>query len=488
MIWRLILRNIVRNRKSNIIIILLIGSIAFLFFMGNSVIGRSVESMRDMYINGLTSDVVVQAAGDVTMNLFGSNMAVLDDKYFTMPELPSYEELSALIAADSRVDAATSQVSGRVALDFGAFRGTALLCGVDPATYFRLFPSIELIEGRFLDSGEFGVMLTLEKARAMENTAGVFPAPGESVLLTAGGGLGFKIREVPVVGVFRYKNAGQMMDDIVIADVQTARILSAIQVASSDVEASDGEVSLMGSSSIDDLFDDFFEGGAEEEEGGTISPDSLSAFLQEAQDDEPVADAGGGWNFIIMRLKKAPFRSADTFIADLNKQIAPYGAVAVNWQIAAGESATMLIILQALFNSGITLVSIVGVIAVINILLISILKRKREIGTLRSIGASDSFVRALFLGENFMLSLVSGAVGILSGAAFFALINSLRIPIPNQLIASLLGGHILHIEFFPQSAVLAAALAMVLGLVSSVYPVESAARMEPAAALRDMGA
>jgi ABC-type lipoprotein release transport system permease subunit len=211
-------------------------------------------------------------------------------------------------------------------------------------------------------------------------------------------------------------------------------------------------------------------------------------LLSEAREKAPARTVGGGWNFIILRVKKGLFSSTASFINDLNEKLSSYGVVAVNWQIAAGESAVMLVILQTLFNSGISLVSVVGVIAVINILLISVFKRKREIGTLRSIGAADRFIRALFLGVNLTLSCGSGIAGVLAGSFFFQYINAMRIVISNDLLASLLGGGVLNIEFFPQSAAASVILAVVLGLGASIYPVEEAARMEPAAALRDSGA
>ncbi|MDR1072939.1 MAG: hypothetical protein LBL45_04605, partial [Treponema sp.] len=234
MIWQLILRNILRNRKSNSIIILLIGSITFLFFAGNSVIGRTVQSMRDTFINGVTGDVVIEKSGDVTMNLFGANMAVVNE-YFSIPVLPAYDALVEIIAADPDIVGMTSQVSGQALLDFENYRSPALLCGVEPDAYFPLFPSIELVEGRFLLNGELGAMISKEKALTIERDTGKYPGVGEKILLTSAGIVGFKIREAPIVGVYQYKNAGQFMNEIVITDVQTARTLVSIQVATSDV-------------------------------------------------------------------------------------------------------------------------------------------------------------------------------------------------------------------------------------------------------------
>ena len=62
MIWQLIWRNLVRNKKSNMIVLALIGVITFIFFIGSSIIGRTMQSMRDAYSDSLTGDVVIEKA------------------------------------------------------------------------------------------------------------------------------------------------------------------------------------------------------------------------------------------------------------------------------------------------------------------------------------------------------------------------------------------------------------------------------------------
>jgi putative ABC transport system permease protein len=479
-----VIRNIIRNWKSSIIVLLLITVIVFLFFIGNSFIGRIIQSMEDAYINSITGDVVIEKSGDVTMNLFGANIAVVDD-YFTIPVLPAHDVLVSLVSAEPDVAGFTSQVSSRALLDVQGYRQPALICGVDAKTYFSLFPSIELLEGRFLEEGEYGAMISQEKARSIENETGSYPKPGTMLLFTSGGTIGFKIREIPLLGIFRYKNAGQYMNEVVLADPQTVRILSSNQVASSDVEVSEEAVALI-NADMDTLFDT--DPVDIHDPGKPISFDELHSYLQEIPEGSPAENSpGGSWNFIILKLKKRPLLSSGAFIASLNKKLAPYGVTAVNWQTAAGESASIMLILEALFNGGISLVSITGVMVIINILLILVFRRRRELGTLRALGASNAQIRKLILGENLVLAGSAGLAGVLGGMLFFRAVNSLGIPVSNSLVASLLGRPVLTIEFFPRSAFVSFVLAVALGLLSSLYPAETAVRIEPAAAMRDNG-
>jgi len=478
MIFFLALRNITRNKKNSAIIALLIAVITFLFFIGNSITGKAERTVRRAYIESLTGDVVLQKAGDITMNLFGANTPIIEN-YFTIPVLPAHDAVMELAATEAGVAGITSQVSGSAFLDMSGLRDRALLCGVDASTYFPLFPGAILEEGRYLQSGEHGAMITVERAQKIESKTGSRPAIGTPMLLTSGGEAGFRIREVPLVGIFRYENPGHFMNEIIIIDAQTVRALNSIQVAGS-VDVGEDALRLL-AADPDDLFGEaFYAAGTEEQP--EFSADMLWGFLSGPGAESVEEKSGGDWNFIILRLEKG--RSVSAFISSLNKKISSYGVVAVNWRVADGVSAILMLLVQALYNAGVFLVGIVGVITVINIFLIAVFRRTREIGTLRAIGASDKYIRSLILSENLFLAVAAGLAGVLGGLAFLRWINSLGFYISNSLLASILGGSVLQLDFLPYVAVFSFAVAVVLGLTASVYPVEMAVRIEPMVAVR----
>ena len=492
MVFSLALRNITRNKKSNAIVGLLFALITFILFVGNSVIGKVDSGLYLAYNESLTGDAVIEKINNPTMNLFGANTPVIDS-YFTIPVLPAHDVVFALAAAEPGIAGITSQVSGSAYMDVLNVREPVLLCGVDAGSYFSLFPGIILEEGRFLRNGEYGAMITAERAGRIEKQTGKRPAIGMPLLLTSGGELGFKIREVPLVGIYRYKNPGQFMNEIVIADPQTVRVLKSIQVASSQDTQVDESSSQLLNADPDDIFGEAFgsgsvnNGAAGNVTGGKTGEDGFSAdqlrnFLRESTGNGKSGETGGDWNFIILRLNKG--LGAPAFISSLNKKIEPYGVTAVNWRIASGTSAILPLLVQILFNGGIFLVSVACVIAAINIILISVLRRNREIGTLRAIGASDVYIRSLIFSENLGIALFSGLAGILGGLLFLNRLNALGIRISNELIVSMLGGPVLQLEFIPRIAIVSFFAALVLGLAASVYPVEAAVRIEPIVAVR----
>jgi putative ABC transport system permease protein len=112
---------------------------------------------------------------------------------------------------------------------------------------------------------------------------------------------------------------------------------------------------------------------------------------------------------------------------------------------------------------------IVGGISIMNIMLVSVTERTREIGLRIAVGASRSDIRWQFLIEAGTLALVGGLVGALLGAA--AAVE----------IAWSAGWPIL---ISPWAILLACGFAAFVGIVFGVYPARRAARLDPIAALR----
>ncbi len=119
---------------------------------------------------------------------------------------------------------------------------------------------------------------------------------------------------------------------------------------------------------------------------------------------------------------------------------------------------------------GVTSISlVVGGIVIMNIMLVSVTERTKEIGIRKSIGARRSDIVKQFLAESTMLSLCGGAIGI-TIAYLLAKLVAVLTPVPTSL---------------PLMAVtFALFVSATVGLVSGVYPAWRAARLDPIEALR----
>ncbi len=105
-----------------------------------------------------------------------------------------------------------------------------------------------------------------------------------------------------------------------------------------------------------------------------------------------------------------------------------------------------------------------------NIMLVSVTERTREIGLRKAVGAQSSSILTQFLIESILLSLLGGGVGILLGGAVLLLAG--------QFISEL------SISLTPISIVLATGISSAIGILSGVYPARRAAMMRPIQALR----
>jgi putative ABC transport system permease protein len=122
----------------------------------------------------------------------------------------------------------------------------------------------------------------------------------------------------------------------------------------------------------------------------------------------------------------------------------------------------------------------VASIGIVNTLVMAILERRREIGIMKAIGASDADVRGLFFAEAGAMGLVGGAAGVTLGWVIGRLINfGTNIYLERQHFPPA------QIWSVPLWLVLSAiAFSIVVSLLSGLYPAARAARLDPVQALR----
>jgi putative ABC transport system permease protein len=122
----------------------------------------------------------------------------------------------------------------------------------------------------------------------------------------------------------------------------------------------------------------------------------------------------------------------------------------------------------------------VASIGIVNTLVMAILERRREIGIMKALGASDADVRGLFFAEAGAMGLVGGAVGVTLGWVIGRLIN--------------FGTNVYLVrQHFPPAQIWSVPLWLILGaiafstgvsLAAGLYPAVRAARLDPVQALR----
>src|SRR6202022_4643833 len=111
---------------------------------------------------------------------------------------------------------------------------------------------------------------------------------------------------------------------------------------------------------------------------------------------------------------------------------------------------------------------LVAGVGIANVMVVSVLERRSEIGLRRALGATRALVAVQFLAESLLLSLLGGLGGVALGAAataVYALVLGLPFVVPPVAVAGGLGA------------------ALVVGAVAGLYPASRAARLSPTQAL-----
>jgi len=195
--------------------------------------------------------------------------------------------------------------------------------------------------------------------------------------------------------------------------------------------------------------------GAERIFGGT-SRNSLSSIAVQARSSGDLTGA---------------YQEADHLLLELHGITNPTNAdFTITSEASLISANTSVDHTLTILLGGIAAISlIVGGIGVMNIMLVSVTERIREIGLRKALGATPRVIRRQFLVEASVLGLIGGAVGVVAG-----LLGVAYLP-------GLIGD---PISTSPTAAVGALAIALAIGVLFGVYPASRAASLAPIDALR----
>src|SRR5216683_915826 len=185
-------------------------------------------------------------------------------------------------------------------------------------------------------------------------------------------------------------------------------------------------------------------------------PGILDAFLVKARSDPEMHLAMDQAEGIMRGRRHLRPRQDDNFALDTSEGVQRF------W---AGISRILVVVLP-----GVVVISLViGGIVIMNIMLMSVAERTREIGLRKSLGARRRDVLRQFLAESAAIASVGAAFGVVAGIGLTLLINAVS-PLPASVS--------------PASVVLGVIMGAGVGVIAGVYPASRAARLDPIAALR----
>ena len=170
-----------------------------------------------------------------------------------------------------------------------------------------------------------------------------------------------------------------------------------------------------------------------------------------------MAEAEDEVSGVLRRRRNVPFDKPDNFGISSAQQIAD------QFRQITGSVALLTAVISSI---GL----LVGGVGVMNIMLMSVTQRTREIGVRKAIGARKRDIISQFLTEAMVLTSAGGVIGVMCGVGISMLINALVPALPSSV---------------PLWAVfLATFVSMGVGLFFGMYPAIKAARLDPVVALR----
>jgi len=187
-----------------------------------------------------------------------------------------------------------------------------------------------------------------------------------------------------------------------------------------------------------------------------------------------IAGAGAGYQSITVVANGGTVNVTD-FVNTVGDFFASYYTRNDSWTVSASSLASLLDSMTSMMSTvslGISAIAalslLVGGIGVMNIMMVSVTERTREIGTRKALGAPASAIRMQFITESVILCLIGGFIGIVLGLALGTVLSNVVGYAAKPSIAAIL---------------IAVGFSMAIGVFFGYYPANKAAKLNPIDAL-----
>jgi putative ABC transport system permease protein len=418
--WESLRANKMRAFLTMLGIIIGIASVIAILSVGNSLSSSVTTQMQGMGTNNFMINVREKSnqsgmpqGRNNGPNMMGSGSKAEDKDLLTMDMLDAFKEkykgqVEAISVSDS---VGSGQVKD------GRLYANVSISGVNPG-YMKV-NNVEMINGRFINNGDMAgrKSVAVVSDKLAQNIFGENTNPiGQEVKFYAADG----IKTYIIVGVYKYLDSSMfsMASTSSEKDTQTSMY---IPVSLSKMDKTDKNYS-----------------------GATI----MSKANVNADEFKKSAE-----NFFAKYYVKNPKWEAGVF--SMSSMVSTVGSMLSTISIAISVIAAISLL--------------VGGIGVMNIMLVSVTERTKEIGTRKALGAKNFHIRLQFITEAMILSLAGGIIGLILGLLMGIAGSSLMGSSP---------------VFSIPTIVLTIVFSMSIGVFFGYYPANKAAQLDPIDALR----
>ena len=470
------------SRKSSAVIILFITFAITMIIVVNSIFDGTDNGIKTIFMESFTGNFVIREKTKDNVSLFG-NISLIDESVLPIEEISFYNEICDYLNSVPEVKSFIPQLSSFSLLEIENKKSKAAVFGIDIENYLQIMPSIKITDGRIFNKDEKGILVSESWIENFKKENKKDIKIGTEVQLIFSDGNTFRIRSLPITGIYKYPLKNDVLDKIILADSKTVRSLIGIdEIYSNEVNIAIEDTSLIDSIdfNVDDM-DSLFS-----EDSDIFVDESFSIDFTDFIDNEIIQNQSDitNWHFIVVRLNDES--STNKLINKFNKwaQKNNFPIEAVNWRVAAGPTAQYIFVLRIILLVGIFIILFAGLIVITNTLVINILDRTKEIGTMRALGANKRSIAFLCMSETFILTSVSS---ILSCFASFIIIFFMRkfpITLNNIFFEQLFGGNKLIPQLTFSSICFGFIVSIIIGLLAWIMPVLEALKILPIKAMK----
>lgn len=501
-IFKLAINNLRQQKTKTIIIGLFIAIGMMIVQVGNGFIESVNNGMEKDFRANYTADIIVSAPipDGVYMDLFGITDLANVMEVKQIPALPDVKATERIISETSGILQKSNIVTTQGILmetdeflledqDMMKIPVFYMFAGEADA-YFKMFPNQKITEGRYPAPGTNEILVD---ERLKKNFSEYYKSEMQlnQTIYISGVSMQTLIREAKIVGFYNQPDENSAMYSIVYADPSLARAFADLTYGANFVQELPAEIDFsISDASEDDLFgndDDLFADSTFDDSFISSSDVDFDDILGDTTlRDELNKTDDGAWHYILLRCEKGMSDSEiATVIEDLNNKFAAAGveAVARDWEGAAGTFTSSVESISSLFTVLIIILAIVVFIIIMNTMVISVLERTGEIGTMRAIGADKSFVRKLFFCESITLTLGAELLGTILSLVIMTILNACNFTVSDDIAKMILGGG--SISFIPTVGNFVSTMIIILvgTILANLYPVSSALKITPLKAL-----
>jgi putative ABC transport system permease protein len=468
LIIRLALRTLARRKGRMALIGSLVAFGTFLVVFGTTIASSAALASREAIVRNFTGDFIVYSA----------RSRDLPSPFAFNTPLPAIQDSAAVLAALSALPEVEAQTA--YAQNYGLIQvereGKKLdlpfiFYAVEPASYGAVFENVSIKEGSFFGAGADGraspgselpgVAISLYQNSQYLKNYGVSLKAGESVTLLGITEGGVNTLRSSLVGTFEPRRYKSVFDYINFMDAATYASLYNYTGVAALPAAFDAWLAATDEDAIFGLADTDF---------GSLDLGSLESA------------ALSGATMIAVRLREGSDVDAAMAALAANPGL---GVKTARWDAASGFYAQIASSLQAFIYLATALVFLVVALIFTNTLIINVVERTAEIGTMRAIGSERSFIRGLFVAEALILNLASATVAMVAAAALILGFGKGGLPLPETVSQFLIGGGPLALRASLLPFIQAFVVVVLVSILATIYPVRVATAITPLKAMSD---